>query len=224
MYLYEMHTHTCEVSKCGTAGAAEQIRVYKNHGFSGVCITDHFLNGNTTVPAKADWKARVELFCRGWELACEEGDKLGIDVFFGWEYSYLGADFLTYGLDKSWLLENPDCVMWGLLQYCDEVHAAGGTIVHAHPFREAPYIEMLRLVPRHVDAVEALNANRTDFENSVAKQYAENYGLPLCAGTDNHIGETNRFCAMGFERRAENVRGLMTMLLNGEGRITDIRK
>lgn len=48
-FKYEMHTHTQEVSMCATIPAAELVQFYKDKGFSGVCITDHFLNGNTSV-------------------------------------------------------------------------------------------------------------------------------------------------------------------------------
>ena len=51
--------------------------------------------------------------------------------------------------------------------YCDFVRAEGGFIVQAHPFRESNYIDMIRLLPRKVDAVEVNNACITDFENKL---------------------------------------------------------
>jgi predicted metal-dependent phosphoesterase TrpH len=39
-----------------------------------------------------------------------------------------------------------------------------------------------------VQGIEIINANRTDFENEMAKQYADNYGFFYFAGTDNHVG------------------------------------
>ena len=42
------------------------------------------MNGNTTVPEDLPW-AEDELFCLGYEKAYEEGRKIGLDVFFGWE-------------------------------------------------------------------------------------------------------------------------------------------
>ena len=223
MYLYELHSHTREVSRCASVPAKELPGIYKAMGFAGIVITDHFLNSNTTVPKDMEWEKRVDMFCRGYETAKEEGDKTGIDVMFGWEYRYLDVDFLTYGLDKKWLMENPDCMRWGLLQYCDEVRAAGGTVIHAHPFREAPYIQMLELVPEHINGAEVLNANRTDHENAMAEKYAKSCGLAQSAGTDNHAGKVGRYCAVGFERKAVNERDLMDMLINGEGILRDIK-
>jgi len=218
-YKYETHSHTSEVSKCSRISAVQLVQFYKKIGYSGVCITDHFFNGNTTVPNNLSWEERVELFCRGYQNAYQEGQRIGIDVFFGWEYSYLGTDLLTYGLDKEWLLNHPEVLSIDTNQYCDLVHKYGGFIVHAHPFREDYYIDMIRLLPRKVDAVEIDNACRTDFENKLAGQYADNYNLLKSAGSDNHIGQLNRFSGLLLSRPLENVNDMVSSIKNGEAEL-----
>lgn len=205
MYLYEPHLHTAEVSRCASNPAAAQAAFYKNAGFDGMIVTDHFLGGNTTVPSHLPWEERVELFCRGYELAKIEGEKLGLDVFFGWEYSYMGIDFLTYGLDKKWLLKHPDIDKLFINNYLDLVRGDGAYVVHAHPFREEVYIPVIQLMPRKVDAVEILNANRSDFENKLAADYATAYGLTVFAGSDNHRGSQSRLCGIGINKRPSNI-------------------
>src|SRR5690554_4993817 len=116
---YETHAHTSESSTCAKITAKELVHFYKNRGFSGICVTDHFLNGNTTAPRSLPWAERIELFCGGYENACVEGRKTGLDVFFGWEYTYKATDFLTYGLDKEWLLDHPELLDLSLEEYCD---------------------------------------------------------------------------------------------------------
>ena len=69
---------------------------------------------------------------------------------------------------------------------------SGAFIVQAHPFREASYIDHIRLFPRSVHAVETYNACRTDFENGMAAHYAEQYGLIPFAGSDNHSAAGQR--------------------------------
>ena len=64
----------------------------------------------------------------------------------------------------------------------------GGVVIQAHPFREAPYIDAIRLFPRHVDGAEIINIANTDFQNGMAKEYAKKYGLREFAGSDNHLG------------------------------------
>lgn len=46
---------------------------------------------------------------------------------------------------------------------------SGALVIQAHPFREADYIEYIRLFPRSVLGVEDINACRGDKENEFAK-------------------------------------------------------
>lgn len=216
MFLYELHMHTKEISKCGKVKAADMVKFYHELGYTGIVVTDHFFNGNTTVPEEGRWEDRVEFFYEGYEKAKKEGEKLGLDVFFAWEYSHYGTDFLTYGLDKKWLLEHPECLKLHIREYCDLVHKYGGFITQAHPFREAGYIEMIRLLPRHVDAVETKNACRTDFENKMADKYADDYCLPKIAGSDNHAGLLETMSAVEFPKRIASEKEMVCLLKSGD--------
>ena len=40
-YLYDTHIHTIETSPCGKIHAAETVRYYADHGYTGLVITDH---------------------------------------------------------------------------------------------------------------------------------------------------------------------------------------
>ncbi len=215
-YKYETHSHTSLVSECSTITPEILARYYKAHGYAGVFITDHFLNGNTTVPKELSWQDQIYKFCEGYERALIEGRKIGLDVFFGFEYSYSGTDFLTYGLDKQWLLDHPDLLDLSLGDYCDLVRSEGGLIVHAHPFREADYIDMIRLLPRKVDAVEVMNAGRTDFENNCARQYADTYQLKLFAGTDTHHDRQTILNGIQLKRRLSDEQDMIQALILGE--------
>ncbi|MDD4264264.1 MAG: PHP domain-containing protein [Firmicutes bacterium] len=215
-YKYELHAHTAEVSKCSRISGVDLVRFYKNKGYSGLCITDHFFNGNTSVPRNLPWKERVNLLCIGYENAFKEGQKLGIDVFFGWEWSLNGTDILTFGLTKEWLLDHPDILSLSLNDYCDLAHESGAFLAHAHPFREASYIDMIRLFPRKVDAVEVLNAERTDFENERAEEYANNYALLKIACSDNHVGKQKRYCGIKTSKRLGSLREITDVIRKRE--------
>lgn len=197
-YKYETHMHTSEASACGLNTGAEMSRAYKEAGYSGIIVTDHFFNGNSAIPRDLPWKTRIELFCRGYENAREEGEKIGLHVFFGWEYAYRGAEFLTYGLGKDFLLAYPDMLSWSIEKYFEVVHQSGGFIVQAHPFREAPYIKKIRLFPEYVDAIEVINASHTnpDFDRK-ALQLAKEYSLLQTSGSDTH--QASRIYGGGME-------------------------
>ena len=219
MHSYEIHCHTSESSKCGKCTAVDMVRVYKELGYSGIFITDHFFNGNTSVPSDLAWKDRVDAFCIGYENALSEGKRIGLDVFFGWEYCFGGTDFLTYGLDKQWLYDHPECLELSVKEYCALVHQSGGIIIHAHPFREsanAYSIEMIRLMPRDVDGVESFNANMSDFQNDFAATYARAYKLKEVAGTDNHRGTAKRYTSVNFDHRLKDEHDFITSFKSGD--------
>lgn len=187
-YLYDPHVHTSAGSRCASVAPEEVVRRFHKMGYAGIFITDHFFNNpSTTVPfQELPWEEAVEQYCRPYEMAKAEGEKVGLQVFFGFENSYQGNDILTYGLGKDWLKAHPEIMDMPIRQYCEFARAEGGLVVHAHPFREAKYIDLIRLLPRCVDAVEILNGGCTDFENRMAAEYAANYNLPVTGGSDYH--------------------------------------
>ncbi len=221
MYRYETHFHTAETSACASASAEKQVQFYKSRGFTGVFVTDHFFNGNTCVPASLPWRERVERFCLGYENAKRCGDEYGLDVFFGWEYSYKGADLLTYGLDKEWLLAHPMVLEMDVNSYCDFVASEGGMIIHAHPFREASYISAIRLFPRKCTGVEIINANNANEQNVIAGYYAKHYSLMPTAGSDNHSGEQERLCGIETNEKITDSAHFIKLVKNANYRIFD---
>ena len=117
-------------------------------------------------------------------------NKIGLQVFFGFEYAYHGAEFLVYNLNKQWLLNHDDIDLrsprWALAQ----MHQDGAIIIQAHPFRERDYIDHIQLFPRDIDGVEAVNAAHLGAEgqrmNQRAFAYAKMFDLPVTAGSDSH--------------------------------------
>lgn len=219
--LFETHCHTAESSACASAPGAEQAKFYKSRGFDGIIVTDHFLNGNTRADPMLPWEQKVDVLCAGYEAAKAEGEKIGLTVLFGWEYGYHGADFLTYGLDKRWLLKHPEVMELHPNDYFDLVHSEGGFISHAHPFREDWYIDMIRLVPRKCDAVEVINSCRKPFENEMAKLYADSYGLPYTAGSDNHHAKQARLSGIVTDEDVRDIHQLIKVLKSGKYSIYD---
>lgn len=196
MYKYETHLHTKEASACAGATGSEMVLAYKEAGYAGIIITDHFFYGNTCIDRSLPWNEWVEAFVKGYENAKKKGDEVGLQVFFGWESCYQGTEFLVYGLDKAWLLAHPEIKDATIEEQWELVNAGGGLIVHAHPFRDEPYIPEIRLFPQYVHAVEGINATHSsplsyshrnpDF-NTQALEYAAKHDLPVTSGSDGHI-------------------------------------
>jgi hypothetical protein len=187
-YLYETHLHTVLSSACGVSRGPDYIRPYIDAGFSGIIVTDHFFRGNTAIDRSLPWREWVNRFCRGYEETREAGDRLGLDVFFGWEETFDGCDdYLIYGLDKAWLLDHPESRTWTRGEQRRAVNQYGGCVVQAHPFREQYYISRINLSAGCVDAVEAANGgNFKQSYDALAARYADRLGLPKTAGSDIH--------------------------------------
>ena len=223
-YLYETHMHTAEGSACAGSSGAEMARAYAKAGYTGIIITNHFFYGNTAVDRSLPWSDWVEKYCLGYEHAKAEGDKLGLQVFFGWESGYRGTEFLIYGPDKQWLLKHPEIKDATVEEQYALVHEGGSIVCHAHPFREAPYISEIRLFPDYVDAVEGINASHSSpvrrslghpEYNERAISYAKEHNLPLTSGSDQHNTDMVGG-GMLFPRRLEDIHDFNRAVVNRE--------
>lgn len=187
MYLYETHLHTSEASLCAQNSGAEYPAHYRALGYQGIIVTDHFFNGNTTIPANLPWEERVRLFCMGYRNAREAGDRMGFQVFFGWESRYHWDEYLVYGLSPEWLAAHPEIVTCDPPAQHRLVRAGGGVVVQAHPFRERGYMSEISLRPYDVDGVEVANAGNDPAQDALAFRYARRFDLPMTAGSDAHM-------------------------------------
>lgn len=194
-YRYETHLHTAPVSRCADASVADTLQFYRELGYAGVFITNHFLDGNVNIDAGAPYAERINFYFSDYEAGKQLGRELGLEVYCGVELSYLGTDFLVYGLTKEWYLAHPEIMEMPKSKELPFLRRNGALVIQAHPFREDSYIDHIRLYPRCVDGVEVCNACRTAGENRMAALYAAQYGLPGTAGSDNHHGARQRVLA-----------------------------
>ena len=217
MYKYETHLHTSPVSKCGSATVSETLDFYKEMQYDGVFITNHFLDGNINIDWDVPYAEKIEFYFSDYEAAVAYGEKIGIKVFCGVELSYKGTDFLIYGLDKEWYLQNPQIMDMKKTEELAFMMEQGALVIQAHPYREADYIDHIRLFPRSVHGVEIINASRTDAENHMVKLYQEQYGLIPFAGSDNHgAGKVRKFAGMESESPINSVAEFTEAVKNGK--------
>ena len=200
MYKYETHLHTSPVSRCAIASVEETLKYYKELEYDGIFITNHFPDVEDDTNKGKTYEQKINFYFSDYEKALELSETVGIKVFCGIETSYGGTDFLVYGLDKEWFLAHPEIMSMKQSDKLAFMRENGALIIQAHPFREAFYIDHIRLFPRHVDGVEIMNANRPEEENNLAKIYCEHYGLIKFAGSDNHsASKQNKLFGICFD-------------------------
>lgn len=220
-YLYETHLHTAEASRCAVSGGADYIAGYKEKGYAGIIVTDHFFNGNSALSRKLPWEEWVNRFCMGYENAKAEGDRQGFDVFFGWEETFDSCDdYLIYGLDKQWLLEHPEVRSWTRGEQYRAVRDAGGCVVQAHPFRQRQYISRVVLSAGCSDGVEVVNGGHDDLSyDAMAFRYARKIGKPVLAGTDIHDAaaiEYDELFGVYSDKKLNTIADYVDLILNNK--------
>ncbi len=218
-YRYETHLHTSEGSRCASKSAREQIELYASMGYTGVFITDHFWgNSSCRVDPALSFEAQVEQYFLLAEKAKEHGVQCGLDVFTGIEYTYLGTDFLIYGLTPEVISRHPEIPDMKPHEFVRFARENGALAVHAHPFRHS---RIIRLMPREVDCFEVRNGCNTDFENRMARIFAREYKVAGFAGSDNHgHSEWQKFYAgIDTSRRIKNEQDLVKIIKDGKYRI-----
>ena len=224
-YLYETHMHTMEGSGCGRNTAAEQVRAYKKRGYHGIIITDHFINGYSTCPrhSKKPWNKKMEYVISGYMAAKAEGKRVGLDVFFGWEFTIRGSDFLTYGLDWDFLLDNPNLDKLDIPEYSALVRKNNGFLAQAHPYRDQPYIQYkFPVEPEYIDAVEVINASDPDETNLKAREFALSNNLPFTAGSDSHGINNYRISGIILEEKANSIHDIINAIINKKINLIDV--
>ena len=218
MFKYETHLHTFPVSKCAKTNVFDTIDFYKSLGYDGVFITNHFLDGNINIDHSLPYEEKINFYFSDYEKGVEYGNSVGFKVFCGVELSYGGTDFLVYGLDKSWYLANPQIMDMRKREELEFLMESGALVIQAHPYREANYIDHIRLFPRSVHGVEVINSSCDEFVNTMAKHYAESYGLLEFAGSDNHCGREREGSLAGMcsDIPIEDEKDFVRRVKNGE--------
>lgn len=225
-YIYETHSHTSQASACGRVAGRDYIDYMQKEGYNGMIITDHFFNGNSAVPRDLPWKERVEMYVSGYEDAHAAAKGTDFNVMFGIEYNFEGDEYLIYGVDKKWLLDNGDILDKSRKEVYKIVHQGGGIMVQAHPYRERDYLTSINLTPSIVDGIEIYNAANDDNMNALGYCYAKELDVPMSAGSDIHFYYDGPKGGMRFEEKIETVqdyakafmerRGTPVMLFNGK--------
>ena len=168
--LIDIHTHTTRYSGCSILSPKQLIEQAVKAGLNGVVITEHnYLWSEEEVrELKICTHSTDFLIMRGQEVDTEWGHVL--------IYGY--CEKIPWGTSIETLREM--------------VHAGGGALVLAHPFRFYPLFlnemsgEEREKFYKHFDALEIYNGNCSSNEITMAGEMAQRCGIPAVGGSDAH--------------------------------------
>lgn len=220
MYLYELHMHSMEASRCASSSIHDMIRRYKEIGFSGAVVTNHFTGGNTSIDRELPWDKLAEEYCACYYDGLKTARELDFDLLFGVEQGYArGKEILVYGIEPQLMMEHPELRAADLPIWSRVVRSAGGFIALAHPFRSRYYIPDPMAMPDRLDLVdgfEAYNRCNAPGENREAMERISPTGLIAIAGSDWHDTNFNAANGVALQHRVRTSRELARLLKAGD--------
>lgn len=183
-YKYEIHAHTKNTSWCGHLDAEELVKKYKEAGYSGIVITDHYSPMTFHFSEFFNKKKAIDHFLQGYRKA-KEFETEDFSVLLGVELRFYATvnDYLIYGVNEEMLYKLPFLLPLYIKKASRIFREKGCMFLQAHPFRK--YIR--RANPKHLDGVEVFNAKSTKEENDNSLKWAEENNIKIrTSGSDCH--------------------------------------
>lgn len=183
-YKYELHSHTAETSQCAKITAEELVKKYKELGYSGIVITNHYSDFTFSLKDMFNKKLRTGHYLAGYREA-KKYETEDFSVLLGIELRFFlnGNDYLIFGVTEELVEKMPFLLPMYLKRTSKFFKKNGCIIIQAHPFR--PYI--YRANPKYLDGVEIMNGKSSKEENEKALMWAEKKNLKIrTAGSDCH--------------------------------------
>lgn len=217
MYKIETHLHTKYCSHCGRLDAGEIVRAYRDAGYHGLVVTDHY-NRKTFGMLGASLDApgdKLRPFLEGYARVREEGEKLGLRVYRGAEIRFdeCENDYLLFGFPDALLAEPGKVFPMGIAAFAPVARAMGTVIVQAHPYRH----DCTPAIACYLDGVEIFNGNpRHENHNDRAEEYARAFHLLSLSGSDCHQPEDIAGGGIVSKRLPENDGELAKLIRSGD--------
>ena len=218
MSKFELHVHTAENDLVAKEGGASIVRLYKEKGYDGVVITDHyfaiFYEWFKEELSGCDHKGIIDRWLKGYRAAKEEGDKLGFTVLLGAEVRFDGPminDYLVYGIDEDFLYNAPLLNRLNSLEEMLEILPENAIVVQAHPFRDNMTVKS----PENIFGIEVYNGGTPELRNKLAKNFAGYYNKPMTSGSDFHDVGALAKGGITTEKTIKSTEDLISVLKSG---------
>ena len=183
-YKYEIHSHTKNTSRCGQLDAEELVKKYKEAGYSGIVITDHYSPMTFNPDEFFNKEKAIEHYLQGYRKA-KKYETEDFSVLLGMELRFYATvnDYLVYGVSEDMLYKLPFLLPLYIRKAGRLLRAHGCLLIQAHPFREF----IRRANPKYLDGVEIFNGKASKEANEKSEKWAESIGAKIkVGGSDCH--------------------------------------
>jgi len=201
-YKYDLHVHTSPVSVCGEIDAETTVLNYKELGFAGIVITNHFSrNAFNESKSREEW---LQFYLKDYHDAKSFGKKYGLDVLLGLEIRFPenANDYLVFGVDENDVIRAYDYLDGDYKSFYKEYKNDKNVIVQAHPFRKNMELQDLR----YLDGIETYNLhpNHNSKVSVAVKLAASHPHMIVTGGTDFHHANHQGMCATCVKKELKN--------------------
>jgi hypothetical protein len=209
--LIDLHVHTLLSSDSNAAAEHYlELAARSEPRLGAICFTEHRL-----YPADPALDREYEAL----------SEHFGVRIFKGIEADTEFGHLLIFGLTQEILRRyDPEARLHKCEPLIELVHGEGGVAIPAHPFRDSGFGRRLddllaRLGPA-LGAIEVLNGQNSEHENTMAETAAQKLGLTAVGGSDAHFATPKWFltCATELECEVRTVEELCAEIRAGRAR------
>ncbi len=211
--LIDLHAHSSGISRCCKKPIEDVLSVAVENDIDGVVLTNHYLKNYV---ADGDYVAFARRYMDECKRAIALGKERGIPVFWGIELTPEydpRVHLLIYGVPWDFIEKNATLFDADLAAIYRTVHAAGGILVQAHPFRNGATVQDTRFL----DGVE-INCHPR-YAHTYSRELSDiaaDGGLILTCGGDYHADWHRPKCGVYLPDDIEDSVALKDYLLSAE--------
>lgn len=180
----EMHCHT-DGSTCADYNINDIVKEYVKAGFGGIVVTNHYAFKEYERQGFSNPSEYAKAFLSWIEDAEKAGKEQNLKIFFGMEVrlKYNNTEYMLYGFEKNFVLENPELYNLTQEQLFDLANKHNIFMYQTHPFRDG----VVAGNPKFMHGAECFNGHyHHNNNNKLAKEFCENNNLVKVVGTDFH--------------------------------------
>lgn len=181
-FKYELHCHTGCVSRCGRVEPEEILKLYKQQGYSGIVVTDHY-SPMTFTPNWCPQK-QIDFYLEGYRrMKAAAGDDFTVLLGMELRHYFTANDYLIYSIDEDFLYNAGNLMNVWEREVFNRCRREGYLVYQAHPFRTG----IRRCNPDYIDGVEIYNGKTNKELNDKAYEWAKANNKLMVSGSDFHV-------------------------------------